>query len=61
MKPGAIDYIILSTYFLYVLGIGWLVKKRIKTGVDFLTSAQSIPGVGHQSWPLSLPTWVPRK
>ena len=43
MKPGAIDYIILSTYFLYVLGIGWLVKKRIKTGVDFLTSAHSIP------------------
>ncbi len=43
MKPGVIDYIILSTYFLYVLGIGWLVKKRIKTGVDFLTSAQSIP------------------
>jgi SSS family solute:Na+ symporter len=43
MKPGAIDYIILSTYFLYVLGIGWLVRKRIKTGVDFLTSAHSIP------------------
>ncbi|MGA7415565.1 MAG: sodium:solute symporter family protein [Bryobacteraceae bacterium] len=43
MKPGVIDYIILSTYFLYVLGIGWLVKKRIKTGVDFLTSAHSIP------------------
>jgi solute:Na+ symporter, SSS family len=43
MKPGAIDYIILSTYFLYVLGIGWLVKRRIKTGAEFLTSGQSIP------------------
>src|SRR5208283_1421009 len=43
MKPGAIDYIILSTYFLYVLGIGWLVKRRIKTGAEFLTSGHSIP------------------
>ncbi|MGA2186622.1 MAG: sodium:solute symporter family protein [Bryobacteraceae bacterium] len=43
MKPGAIDYIILATYFLYVLGIGWLVKRRVKTGVQFLTSGHSIP------------------
>jgi SSS family solute:Na+ symporter len=43
MKPGTIDYIILSTYFLYVIGIGWLVKRRVKTGVEFLTSGHSIP------------------
>ena len=43
MKPGIIDYIILATYFLYVLGIGWLVKRRVKTGVEFLTSGHSIP------------------
>src|SRR5580692_4888451 len=43
MKPGTIDYIILGTYFLYVIGIGWLVKRRVKTGVEFLTSGHSIP------------------
>ena len=43
MKPGAIDYLILAIYFAYVLGIGWLVKRRVKTASEFLTSGHSIP------------------
>ncbi len=43
LKPGTIDYIILAIYFAYVLGIGWLVKRRVHTSSEFLTSGRSIP------------------
>ncbi len=43
MKPGVIDYVVLAVYFAYVLGIGWLVKRRVKTASEFLTSGHSIP------------------
>ena len=38
-----IDYIIIVIYFLFVMGIGFLLKKQIKTGNDFLMSNRSIP------------------
>ncbi|MFL5808127.1 MAG: sodium:solute symporter family protein [Flavisolibacter sp.] len=38
-----IDYAIIGLYFLFVVGIGYLLKKRIKTGNDFLMSNRSIP------------------
>jgi len=38
-----IDYVSLSIYFLFVLGIGWIVKRRIRTSEDFLTSRHSVP------------------
>lgn len=38
-----IDYAIIALYFLFVIGIGFLLKKRIKTGNDFLMSNRSIP------------------
>ncbi len=34
---------ILSLYFAFVLGIGWLVKRRVSTSEDFLTSGRSVP------------------
>jgi len=40
---AAIDYVILSLYFLFVLGIGWRLRKRISTSSDFLTSRYSVP------------------
>jgi SSS family solute:Na+ symporter len=40
---GGIDYAIISVYFLFVIGIGFLLKKRIKTGNDFLMSNRNIP------------------
>jgi SSS family solute:Na+ symporter len=43
LKPGTIDYLILAIYFAYVLGIGWLVKRRVTTASEFLTSGRSIP------------------
>ena len=39
----AIDYLILAVYFLFVLGIGWMLRRQIQTGADFLTSGRRIP------------------
>jgi drug/metabolite transporter (DMT)-like permease len=39
----AIDYLILAVYFLFVLGIGWMLRRQIQTGADFLTSGRKIP------------------
>lgn len=38
-----VDYLIITLYFLFVIGIGFLIKKKVKTGKDFLTSSRSIP------------------
>ncbi len=43
MKLALIDYAIIAVYFLFVIGIGFLLKRRIKTGNDFLMSNRSIP------------------
>ena len=43
MKLTAIDYFLLSLYFVFVLGIGWLVKRRVSTSSEFLTSGRSVP------------------
>ncbi len=38
-----IDYCIIAIYFLFVITIGYILKKKIKTGNDFLMSNKSIP------------------
>jgi SSS family solute:Na+ symporter len=38
-----VDYAILSIYFAFVLGIGWVLKKHVATSEDFLTSGRSVP------------------
>ncbi len=38
-----VDYAILAVYFAFVLGIGWVVKQRVETSEDFLTSGRSVP------------------
>ncbi len=43
MTLRAIDYASLIIYFAFVLGIGWLAKRRISTSEDFLTSGRSVP------------------
>ena len=43
MTLAPVDYLILSLYFAFVLGIGWLVKRRVSTSEDFLTSGRSVP------------------
>lgn len=43
MKLELIDYLIIAIYFVLVMGIGLVLKKKIKTGNDFLLSSHNIP------------------
>ncbi|HEY3739970.1 MAG TPA: sodium:solute symporter family protein [Bryobacteraceae bacterium] len=43
MQLALVDKLILALYFAFVLGIGWIVKRKVKTSDDFLTSGHSIP------------------
>src|SRR5207248_3641484 len=43
MNLTIIDYLILSVYFIFVLGIGWALKRYMKTSTDFFLSGRSIP------------------
>jgi SSS family solute:Na+ symporter len=38
-----IDYIIIITYFLFVVGVGYVLKSKAKTSEDFFLSGRSIP------------------
>src|SRR5258706_12818047 len=38
-----LDYLIILIYFVFVLGIGFGLKRFVKTSADFLLSARSIP------------------
>jgi SSS family solute:Na+ symporter len=40
---GFIDYAILSIYVVFVIGIGFALKRYMKSSSDFLTSGRSIP------------------
>jgi SSS family solute:Na+ symporter len=40
---GSIDYTILIVYLVFVLGIGWTLKRFMRSSSDFLTSGRSIP------------------
>lgn len=37
------DYLIIIVYFLFVIGVGFLIKKKIRSSNDFLSSSRSIP------------------
>jgi SSS family solute:Na+ symporter len=43
LSLAPVDYFILALYFAFVLGIGWIVKRRVTTSADFLTSSRSVP------------------
>lgn len=43
VQLGLIDYAILSIYVMFVIGIGFALKRYMKSSSDFLTSGRSIP------------------
>src|SRR5580693_5365564 len=43
MALGFVDYAILALYFAFVLGIGFLIRRRVQSSEDFLTSHRSVP------------------
>ena len=40
---GWIDYAIILVYFVFVLGIGWALKRYMRSATDFLEAGRSIP------------------
>jgi len=43
LRLAAVDYLILALYFGFVIGIGWVLKKYLKTSADFFESGRSLP------------------
>jgi len=43
MHLATIDYLIIAIYFAFVLGIGFFLKRKVKSSHDFLMSGRSIP------------------
>jgi solute:Na+ symporter, SSS family len=43
IQLGAVDYTILIVYFAFVLGIGWALRRFVKSSEDFFLSGRSIP------------------
>src|SRR5438552_8835466 len=43
MKLKLADYLIILLYFVFVIAVGFIIKKKIKSSNDFLASSRSIP------------------
>ncbi|TAK31619.1 MAG: Na+/galactose cotransporter [Saprospiraceae bacterium] len=39
----AADYAVIFLYFIFVIAVGWLVKRQVKSSNDFLMSGRSVP------------------
>jgi len=40
---GLIDYAVIVVYFVFVIGVGWALKRSMRASTDFLTSGRSLP------------------
>jgi len=43
LDMSAVDYTLLFIYFIFVLGIGFVVRRSVKSSLDFFLSGRSIP------------------
>ncbi len=43
LDATAVDYVIIATYFVFVLGIGYLAKRAVSNSLDFFLSGRSLP------------------
>jgi hypothetical protein len=43
VHAGPIDYAMLAIYFVVVLGIGFIARRQVHTGLDFFLSGRSLP------------------
>ena len=43
MNLTSIDWLLILVYFVFVLGIGFMLKKRVKTSTDFFLAGRAIP------------------
>lgn len=38
-----LDYVVMAIYFAVVLGIGWALRRKMRTSTDFFLSGRSLP------------------
>jgi SSS family solute:Na+ symporter len=38
-----VDYVVMAIYFAVVLGIGWALRRMMRTSTDFFLSGRSLP------------------
>lgn len=43
MKLTLADYLIILLYFIFVIAVGFIIKRRIRSSNDFLSSKKNIP------------------
>jgi len=43
MKLSLADYLVIVIYFAFVVGVGFIIKRKIRSSKDFLSSNRSIP------------------
>lgn len=43
LQLAPVDYLILGSYFAFVIGIGWAMRRYMKTSSDFFESGRSLP------------------
>ena len=43
LSVGAIDYLLIAIYFVFVLGIGYIARSQISTSLDFFLSGRRLP------------------
>jgi SSS family solute:Na+ symporter len=43
LHPGEIDWVIMGVYFVFVLGVGFTLRRYMKTSTDYFLSGRSIP------------------
>jgi SSS family solute:Na+ symporter len=43
LNVGALDYVLIAIYFVFVLGIGYLARSQISTSLDFFLSGRRLP------------------
>jgi len=43
LSLGWVDYLMLAIYFVVVLGIGFVARRRVRTSMDFFLSGRSLP------------------
>ncbi|HVZ66335.1 MAG TPA: sodium:solute symporter family protein [Lacunisphaera sp.] len=43
LKLASVDYLILASYFIFVIAIGWVIRRSMKTSSDFFESGRSLP------------------
>ena len=42
-NAGWVDYLIIGIYFVVTLGIGFVLRRRMRTSEDFFLSGRSLP------------------